>query len=416
MNKRQRVLAKLAGASPAAAVGKLAAHPEMARESNAPPPTIDSKGDRCRDIVREIVETAFPHGEVIFRPAAGNGSLRVHSDNAIVEKRILDSRTTLEGSAKSHKKSYLARPFATGLFYSHSNRQSEWYRTMLRNGGSHNNLPPMFPVALGASSTCTNHAPLIEDIAIGVDAVVYLGGYAPTDLHSMVVEKLATVIPLDKSVAKYDKDAITERNKLENNKIQNYLRKDVVATVLRDKGCILHRDVLELSVPVPLQGRLLNTALPFARQSLFLSVGDPEWFPSQLNLIDREEDRKLFRPAFGYSEHLLMQRLPQAITGAARMLQRQFDTRPPWIINRQTAAPSDVVPLVFWLSCVAHVLAQFDGEVPSSSQALINEVKRLLSSEDAASSLAIWRWNYFLPAESFQSLAWWNVLTTQNRR
>lgn len=416
MNKRQNLLTKLALKTPAALVGatvRMAATPESSiHERGVDPAAKRASYDslsRRHSFVRDIVEAAFPFAEVVFRP-----------EQDLVDVSASNPTKKLMSQSKSHldvhhasRQSYLALPYVPHAWY-HTVRDTPWYDSLRSHGGpAINQPPPLFPALPQRSGGGGAHDDARCRVSIGTDAIVFLGGYAPTDLSLRVIDKLTLAIPIDETVARRSRDAVKERHMLEEERVQAYLRRGAVAGLMKDKGCVLHNDVLlELSVPWRSRrrrtGGLNSTAVEddetSERKSIFLTVGDPEAFPSQLNLIDRDEDRVLLRPAFGYSEYLLLQRLPTAMTGAARLLCRLFESK--CVAGR---AP----PLCFWLSCVAHAwhaTPEFaSGEQSTSAEALVERAKQLaINSYDTV--LVSWRWNFFLMSECFQSLPWWESI------
>lgn len=418
MNKRQLKLSKLAAAAPAAIARALSCSPNSVDRRSVAAAAEEMHDQEQRrpsgaqhfDTVRTLVETPFPHAEVLFRPAGDKGGTTASAGLPSEERDATTSRSALDAAMRSSRKglettptskqSYLARPYASPKMYAPV-ADSEWFRVLLESGGG--SCPPLFPLLCSASGD--------DGIALSADAVVFLGGYAPTDLATMVAEKLSSVIPLQSDLASYDKASVRTRQLLNTNKLQAYLRRGAVEKSLKEKGCFLHHDVLELAVPVYDDGAMDEKTAAATRRSLYLTVGDPEWFPSQLNLIDRDENRILFRPSFGYSEYLLLQRLPPAITGGARLLLRNGHELLSGgdLPDGISQAPS----LPFWLSCAAHMLAsRMDVQCGTAEE--VAAATQTWLCEDYSNAVEAIEWNYFLPVERFSMLSWWRAVQRVN--
>lgn len=397
------------------------------------------KPDPC-DLIRSIVEQAFPHAVTVFRT----------SD-------LSSLATSVPAYATPKVTPFLARQCSvvSSVRPPVANSQSEW----------------LFGEFVTAVTTFTSKgatAPNLGTARLGADAVVQIGGYSGRDLARVVMPELLKVIPmLEGATVTFDVAKQRQRRMLNDDRLPVYQRTIAMQEDMTDKQCFLRSDVLDLRVPT-FMDRPEGVGDPSRRHRVVIGFGDPEWFPSMLNMCERDDLRLLLRPGFGYSEWVLEQRLPPVMVKAAKNLkQMSRNTR---ILRHRTHKVTGAVPshsLAFWLSCVAHVMEAVNNDggawqgvpeveavrrsvvpsVRSSStpllesgpaptplniavvdddvitaeteanavQALMQLVVRCLEGEADAVIPAAVRWdvfatNYYLPVETFHRLPWWRTL------
>lgn len=269
-------------------------------------------------------------------------------------------------------------------------------------------------------------------IHAAADAVVYIGGFYSNDLSTTVLPAFLKRIPLPSSVARaYDADAQYDMMQLDNNKVQEYLKLTVMRRTMKEKQCFLRQpEGIDFCYPFACKATggmdgpevcTGETKQELQRRRVFLSFGSCDWYPSTLNHCEQDRVRAEYRPAFGFSEWRLLERLPRVMVEAARLLyQRCQET-----MRRERHCPS----LAFWLSCVGHIcsaesVAGLHDDIGAHSVVcdisefgdpndIVRYAVKAISSEHVFPEQL--SRNFFLPVESFRALPWWSTLEARRR-